>query len=85
MANFVLLTSVPSLRRVVGSKVLVTYQTLASVFCFGGFPASSSATVLSSLIDWEGGDESELDGRERVTYSPKSDSHINHSFCNVKS
>lgn len=48
--------------------------------CLFCFPSSSSATVLSSLIDREGGDESELDGREIVTYSPKSDSHINHSF-----
>ena len=40
----------------------------------------ASATVLSSLIDWGGGDESELAAREIVTYFPKSDSHINRSF-----
>lgn len=59
-----------------------THQCL---FCLGGSSSWSSATVLSSLIDWGGGDESELAAREIVTYFPKSDSHINHSFWNVKS
>ena len=38
------------------------------LFCLGGSLPSSSASVPNSLIDWGGGDERDLHGREIVMH-----------------